>query len=205
MKTTPERLGEALQRARNQWRHRSIEPFTLPPATRQLAFTIAVSRESGAGGASVAREVGSRLNWPVYDRELLELISEESGLQKELLESLEEHETSRAAEWLESLFVPTRVTQVQFAHRLVHTLSALAARGHCIIVGRGLQSSCRSRQPFECDWWQREKHGLPAFSRNQDCPKSPSSSESMKSIRSVQNSSGPNSTTIWLTFTTTIL
>jgi cytidylate kinase len=137
MKTTPERLGEALQRARGQWRHRKSEPPTLPPATRKLAFTIAVSRESGAGGASVARELGSRLDWPVYDRELLELISEQSGLQKELLESLEERETSRAAEWLESLFVPKTVTRIQFAHRLVKTLSALAARGDCIIVGRG--------------------------------------------------------------------
>ena len=128
MKTTPERLGEALQRARTQWRHRSSEPLALPPATRKPAFTIAVSRESGAGGASVAREVGSRLDWPVYDRELLEFISAESGLQQELLESLEEHETARAAEWLESLFAPQRATRAQFAHGLVRTLSGLAAR-----------------------------------------------------------------------------
>jgi cytidylate kinase len=137
MQTTPERLGEALQRVRNRWRRRSSEPVVLPAATRKAAFAIAISRESGAGGASIAREVGARLDWPVYDRELLEAISEESGLQKELLESLEDHETNKAAEWLESLFVSKTVTRYQFAHRLVQTLSALAARGHSIIVGRG--------------------------------------------------------------------
>ena len=133
MQTTPERLGEALQRTRNRWRRRSSDPVVLPAATRKPAFAIAISRESGAGGASIAREVGARLDWPVYDRELLEAISEESGLQKELLENLEEHETNRAAEWLESLFVSTTVTKSQFAHRLVQTLSALAARArhHC--------------------------------------------------------------------------
>jgi len=137
MQTTPERLGEALQRARRQWRHRPSEPLTLPPAARQVGFTIAISRESGAGGASVAREVGSQLDWPVYDRELLEKISDETGLQMELLESLDEHETNRTAEWLDSLFGVKTVTSAQFGRRLVQTLSALAAHGRCVIVGRG--------------------------------------------------------------------
>jgi cytidylate kinase len=137
MMTTPERLGEALERVRHQWRHRSSEPLTLPPTPKKVNFTVAISRESGAGGTSVAREVGSQLGWPVYDRELIEKISEESGIQKELLESLEEHETSRAAEWLESLFVTNTVTRAQLGHRLVQTLSALAAKGRCVVVGRG--------------------------------------------------------------------
>jgi cytidylate kinase len=137
MTTTPERLGEALKRARNRWRHQLGGPITLPPAPLRAAFTIAITRESGAGGAAVAREVSSRLDWPVYDRELLEKISDETGLQTELLESLEEHETNKAADWLESLFVSKTVTRAQFAHRLVKTLSALSARGHCVIVGRG--------------------------------------------------------------------
>jgi cytidylate kinase len=137
MKTTPELLGEALERVRRQWRHRPSESLALPPAARVVAFTIALSRESGAGGALVAREVGSRLKWPVYDRELLERISEESGLQKELLESLEEHETNRAADWLESLFGSQTISKAQFAHRLVQTLSGLSAHGHCVVVGRG--------------------------------------------------------------------
>jgi cytidylate kinase len=137
MKTTPERLGEALERARRQWRTRLHEPLTLPPAAKQVAFTIAISRESGAGGGSVAREVGSRLNWAVYDRELLETISAETGLQMELLESLDEHETNRAAEWLESLFGSPTISKAQFAHRLTQTLSGLSAKGRCVIVGRG--------------------------------------------------------------------
>ncbi len=137
MKTTPERLGDALEQVRHQWRHRPGQPLTLPTAPKKVGFTVAISRESGAGGTSVAREVGSQLGWPVYDRELIERISEETGIQKELLESLEDHETSRAAEWLESLFVANTVTRAQLSHRLVQTLSALAAKGRCVVVGRG--------------------------------------------------------------------
>ncbi|MGE5388460.1 MAG: hypothetical protein ACM3NE_06195, partial [Hyphomicrobiales bacterium] len=42
---------------------RPCKPETPP------SFTIALSREAGSGGTLVAREIGRRLNWPVYDRE----------------------------------------------------------------------------------------------------------------------------------------
>src|SRR5579862_3626482 len=104
-KSTPELFGEALQRTRQRWRSlRAEEPLKLAPASKQVGMTVAISRESGAWGGAVAREVGAQLDWPVYDRELLDKISEESGLQTELVESLDERESSRAAEWLRSLF-----------------------------------------------------------------------------------------------------
>ena len=46
------------------------------------AFTIAVSREVGTRGSSVAEEVGKLLNWHVYDRDLLENIAHEMGLRR---------------------------------------------------------------------------------------------------------------------------
>ncbi|MGZ3333747.1 MAG: cytidylate kinase family protein, partial [Isosphaeraceae bacterium] len=36
---------------------------------------ICISRETGAGGGTIARLVGQRLGWKVYDRELLEAIA----------------------------------------------------------------------------------------------------------------------------------
>ena len=137
-KTTPELFGEALQRTRQRWRSQSAsEPLQLSPAAKQVGMTVAISRESGAWGGSVARELGARLDWPVYDRELLEKISEETGLQTELLESLDEHESHRASEWLRSLVGALSVTSAQYGRQLLKTVSALAARGHCVIVGRG--------------------------------------------------------------------
>jgi len=138
MKTTPELLGEALERARRKWRkRRSDEPLQLSPAVKKVGITIAISREAGARGGSVAREVGSQLDWPVYDRELVERISEESGLQIELLESLDEQESNRAAEWLQSLFGAGTATSAQYGRRLLQTMLGLASHGYCVIVGRG--------------------------------------------------------------------
>src|SRR6476619_4257146 len=38
------------------------------------AVTIAIRREAGARGGTVARRVGKRLGWQVYDQELLEFL-----------------------------------------------------------------------------------------------------------------------------------
>src|SRR5262249_33918589 len=40
-------------------------------------YTIAVSRETGAQGNTVAAEVGRLLGWPVYDRNILDKVAEE--------------------------------------------------------------------------------------------------------------------------------
>jgi Cytidylate kinase-like family len=137
-KTTPELFGEALQRTRQRWRsQRGGEPVKLSPASKRVGVTVAISRETGALGGTVARELGAQLDWPVYDRELLEKISEESGLQAELLESLDEQESNRAAEWLRSLFGALTISTAEYGRLLLKTVTALAARGHCVIVGRG--------------------------------------------------------------------
>src|SRR5579872_1895390 len=64
------------------------------------AFTVALSREAGTQGTAVARELGSRLGWPVYDHELLERIAQEMGVRTALLESVDEKRMS----WLLEAF-----------------------------------------------------------------------------------------------------
>jgi cytidylate kinase len=102
------------------------------------AFTIAISRDSGSNGHLIARAVGARLNWPVYDQELLRKVADDMGLRAHMLESLDE----KRANWLqESLagFVTSAPTadSSAYVHHLVETLFSLAANGECVILGRG--------------------------------------------------------------------
>ena len=68
-RSTSTHLTHALVSAGQHWQTQRKEK-----KSTALAFTIAVSRQVGARGSSVAREIGARLGWPVYDRELLEQI-----------------------------------------------------------------------------------------------------------------------------------
>jgi cytidylate kinase len=130
--TSPARLAEALTRAQEQWHAR--HPTDGPAPGR---FTVALSRDAGTYGAAVARAVGERLGWPVYDSELLQRIAEDLGVRRTLLESVDERHVSWLKQALEGFTSVPRVNEVKFFHRLLQTLLSLAAHGNCVIVGRG--------------------------------------------------------------------
>ena len=65
-------------------------------------FTIALSREVGARGTSVARAVGARLGWAVYDNEILERIAQEMKVRPRALQRVDERHASLLNEFIES-------------------------------------------------------------------------------------------------------
>jgi hypothetical protein len=108
------------------------------PPPSPPAFTVALSREAGANGALVGRAVGERLGWPVYDRELLERVAAEMGEQAGLLESLDEKQRGWLVECLEFFSSTPAVSQGSYVRHLLGVVLSLAARGRCVIVGRGV-------------------------------------------------------------------
>ncbi|MBQ9630378.1 MAG: cytidylate kinase family protein, partial [Treponema sp.] len=52
---------------------------------------ITISRQFGSGGRIIAQDVATKLGWKFYDRELIEKISEKTGLAKEFIEERGEH------------------------------------------------------------------------------------------------------------------
>jgi cytidylate kinase len=126
-----ERQVEALQQAQRNWQqHRQA-------GRGAVGVTVALTREAGCPGTSIARQVGARLGWPVYDHELLEKIAEEMGLRASLLESLDERRQSWILECLQGLSSAATVTEGKYVHHLSQTLLSLGALGECVIVGRG--------------------------------------------------------------------
>lgn len=105
-----------------------------PPAR---PLTIALSREAGALGTSVARELHTRLGWPVYDHEVLEQIAEELKVGVSQVERVDERPVSWMLERIETFASGARVTETAYFRRLLKLLASLGARGECIIVGRG--------------------------------------------------------------------
>ncbi len=110
-----------------------IAPTAAPPP----ALTIALSREPGAGATTIARAVGERLGWPVYDRELVQRIAEDLGTHATLLESVDEKRVSWMQECVNAWTFGDALSDFAYRKRLLESLLALAAHGECIIVGRG--------------------------------------------------------------------
>ena len=53
-------------------------------------FIISIGRQTGSGGLTIATELSKQLGIPCFDKELIQLASEESGLGKEFFENIDE-------------------------------------------------------------------------------------------------------------------
>ena len=140
-KTAAEHFAEAMNRLSKHphpFAHADDQPHTeQPQAPTGIAFAVAFSREAGAGGITVAREVGRRLSWPVYDQELLENLAKELNVDISLLEDYDERRGSFLVDTIKAFSAAASVSEVTYFRRLVRLLQVLGARGECLIVGRG--------------------------------------------------------------------
>ena len=90
MTTYSTSIGASLERAYRHWRERGALLEFSPPSETQPPMTIAISRQLGAGGGAIAGKIAEKLDWPLYDRQLVDKIAEDSGFQSQLLENLDE-------------------------------------------------------------------------------------------------------------------
>src|SRR5438132_799586 len=72
------------QTPRHGFRGDLIEPVPALP----WGLTIAISREAGARGATIANRAGAKLGWQVYSQDLLEYIAQEGTFRQDLIDHL---------------------------------------------------------------------------------------------------------------------
>jgi cytidylate kinase len=100
-------------------------------------LTIAISRQAGARGTSIAQDVGRRLGWPVLDHELLEQMATEMHVNVRLLDHVDEQHVPWMVERLEAFSSIPYVSESAYVRQLLETILSIGARGQCVIVGRG--------------------------------------------------------------------
>jgi cytidylate kinase len=133
--------GEVVDRQLEKWN-------ALQQATREKQRKIpaavfrfvTIARDNGGLADEVAQELGRRLGWHVFDREIVSYIARESNVRENLVKQLEET-TQNAVEGILSTFLQTLehgfIGNLEYHKSLVKTLAYLAKSGSCIIVGRG--------------------------------------------------------------------
>jgi cytidylate kinase len=104
------------------------------------SLTIAVSREAGSRGGTIARRAARRLGWEVYNQELLEYVAQEGAFRQDISENL----PPTAAQWveahLETLLREQNLSQHPSLRDLARLILALGSRGEVVLIGRGAGS-----------------------------------------------------------------
>jgi cytidylate kinase len=98
---------------------------------------VCISREAGAGGGTIARLVGKRLGWKVYDHELLEAIAHGMEVPVEEARAYDELSPSVIQDWLLPLREEHYAPQEAYLDHLAKLVESIGRAGESIIVGRG--------------------------------------------------------------------
>ena len=117
---------------------------------------ITISREYGAGGSELAAALGARLGWPVLDDELVPRIAARLGIERRVVESLDERPPGLMARFAASFMVTPPEAPILVGPHELPTADAIAAACRAtildaaktppvIIVGHGAQCLLASR------------------------------------------------------------
>jgi cytidylate kinase len=98
-----------------------------------VSLTIALSREAGARGGSIARRVGRKLGWQVVDQELLEFLTQDEQAFQELPESARDWANERLDQLLRNRVLSNELGVVALARAVLY----LGSQGEVVIIGRG--------------------------------------------------------------------
>jgi cytidylate kinase len=98
---------------------------------------VCISREAGAGGGTIARMVGRRLDWKVYDHELLEAIAHRMEVSTDEVRGIDELAPSVVQDWILPLREEYYAPQEAYLDHLAKLVEAIGKAGESIIVGRG--------------------------------------------------------------------
>src|SRR5262245_29855354 len=99
--------------------------------------SVAISREAGSRGGSIARRLGRKLGWPVYGQEMLEYLAANETARAQLLAELPPDAPVWAADRVDRLYREGYLTGEPNFGELAQLMLSLAAPGEVILVGRG--------------------------------------------------------------------
>lgn len=101
------------------------------------APVITVSRQAGSGGRTLARTLATRLDLEYQGKSLVSRIAQDTQLEDSLIEQLDETAVNQANLWVSGVLNRRIFLKDQYHKALARVVTALAARGGVVFLGRG--------------------------------------------------------------------
>ncbi|MGL4420738.1 MAG: cytidylate kinase family protein, partial [Gemmataceae bacterium] len=108
----------------------------LPPAPRPQGPIVAISREAGARGGSIARRVARQRNWTLYNQDSLDFLVRDEVARRDLLHTLPIGTQPWADAQIDRLTQEHKLSPGSETTEMIRLILAIAARGEAVIVGR---------------------------------------------------------------------
>ena len=108
-----------------------------PPVPVARFRNLCLSREAGSGAGTIARMVGTRLDWKVFDHELLEAIASRMELATDEVRAFDELAPSVVQDWILPLREEHYAPQEAYLDHLAKLVESIGRAGDSILIGRG--------------------------------------------------------------------
>ena len=107
------------------------------PLIKPRGMTIAITREAGARGGSIAKRVAKSLGWQLFDQDMLDYLNRDAVARGELLAELPPGAAAWADLQLDRLIQNLHVPAGSDTAEVMRLMLSVAARGEAVLVGRG--------------------------------------------------------------------
>jgi len=134
------RLTETLiQRQINHWNglRRFLHGHETADGPPPPGPVITISRQAGAGGRALARELCRRLDLTLHDRSLVEGVVRDRGLDPDLVAQLDEQDIRQSDLWVRGVLEQRLFMKGQYRAALVAAVEQAATEGGALFLGRG--------------------------------------------------------------------
>jgi cytidylate kinase len=122
--------------------HDQIKKWKTIQARRELEGlprrpVVTLSMQPGSRGSVVAEEVAQRLNYDLFNREMIKIIAQSSHMSETVIESVEKERRSGIDDFLSSLVRRHYLHPDTYLNYLMRVVCTVANHGRAVIVGRG--------------------------------------------------------------------
>lgn len=98
---------------------------------------ITVSREIGSRGVELAKHLADRLNWQIFDKEIVEYIAKNAHVRQEMVEIFDEKTRSEMDVWIMRFLDRHALSSTTYFKHLATTMLAIGKHGFAVVLGRG--------------------------------------------------------------------
>ena len=113
---------------------------------------ITISREFGSGGKEIGKLLSKELNIPFYDSEIINLLSQKTGLSEEYIAKASDSRIINPVQnFARSLSMNTNINNNKMELLITQQkiIKEIAEQNDCIIVGRGADVILQEYKPYK--------------------------------------------------------
>jgi len=177
-------LSRAVEKQMRNWELTRSQQLEEPePETKsEVAEFLCLSRMAGIDSRKLTAALAERLGWPVFGRELLEMMAGDDHRRRQIYASMDERDLGWLEEVLDAV-VSREFERNDYFRRLCETVLSLARQGNAIFVGRGADLILPKARGLRVRLMASLESRLGHFTREQDL----GHDEAAKALEKIEN------------------